>query len=210
MGDIADGYIDEAERQIDEALDNMVGEQEIAMIETRKTTRVYLAGPLFTDPQKEVIFKIHDWLVEDDRFEVFSPWHASQPIWNGRAPKDCSQSDRQKVFDGNWSNIEWCDILLAWVGGWDDGKTDMGVCWEMGLAFHKKPIIAYVDEGDERQSMNLMLERTVDAVANGFDEVRAALIHHHYYPGTYVQPFPELMLTNQLTPEQDAIGPQVH
>ncbi len=40
-------------------------------------------------------------------------------------------------------------------------------------------ILAYIDDSDERQSINLMLERAVDGVARGFDQLREALILYH-------------------------------
>lgn len=175
-----------------------------------KATKIYLAGPLFTDEQKEVIFKINDFLMEDERFEVFSPFHASQDIWKGRAPKDCTDEDRQAVFYGNWQNVDWCDVLLAWIGG--GPKTDTGVSWEMGYAYHKKPILVYIDDNDERQAMNLMLERAVDGVARGFEDLKDGLIWYHKYKDTaervlskHQTLFPPDMIIDGLVPEQEPV-----
>lgn len=183
-------------------------------------TKVYVAGPLFTDVQREVGEKIRAWLDEDPRFEYFLPLESSSKIWKGRAPKDCSQADRDQVFQDNWSNIEWADVLVAWVGGMDsitnaagnnlvsriyedsmsgtpypgeiDGfleaynkeykpaPPDIGTGWEMGFAFGTSTdVLAYIDETDKRQSMNLMLELGVQGVAKGFDQLKSALERYH-------------------------------
>ncbi len=83
-------------------------------------TNVYIAAPIFTPHQKEVIEKIRVFLNEDPRFEYFSPAESSTKIWKGRAPQDCSEEDRDQVFSDNWTNIEWADVLLAWTGGMDE------------------------------------------------------------------------------------------
>ncbi len=120
-----------------------------------------------------------EWLDEhNDKFEYFSPFHSSQPIWNGRAPKDCSPADRHQVFTDNYSNVEWADILSAWVG--PDKNPDTGLSWEMGYAFASStPVLAYIDEQDERQNLNLMLAQSVEAVALGFDRWCWALLEFH-------------------------------
>lgn len=202
-----------------------------------RITRVYIGGPLFTSNQKEVLEKVRVFLDEDDRFEYFSPGESSADIWKGRAPKNCSEDDRQRVFEDNYMNVVWADVLVAWIGGMDeitnkagnnlvdrindDSKTgtvypgeidnfldeyvdeykpapsDTGVVWEMGFAYgynvslmefgddHNNytrlgtSILAYIDDNDQRQSMNLMLERAVNGVSKGFENLKADLISYH-------------------------------
>jgi nucleoside 2-deoxyribosyltransferase len=99
----------------------------------------------------------HNLLAES--FEVFSPYAASQQIWKGRAPKDCTPAERQQVLNGNVINLmRPTRLLVAWVGGTDDGRVDTGVAWEMGF-FHNRCIrgdyyntsdiasLAYIDRG---------------------------------------------------------------
>lgn len=149
------------------------------------TSRVYLAGPIFNPEQLAVVQWLKDEL-EVSGVEVFSPWHNSQGIFKGRKPADCSADERAQVLTDNIKGLDWCDYLLAWVGGMG-GFTDPGVIWEMGYvgkrsgspaAYGRGAVlpmtIAYIDDSDDRQSMNLMLAGTVEAVVKGRDEFRRA------------------------------------
>ncbi len=164
-------------------------------------TNVYLAAPIFSEHHKEVVFAQYDYLVENDHaFEVFSPWHESQPIWQGRAPNDCSPEDRRTVFNGNVDNVHWAHLLSAWVGGSEDGKPDVGVIFEMGHAYGSVPILAYIDQGDSRQNMNLMLSEAVDGVAKGFDEWKAAINNFHLNKKFSSGFHPEGKITSEANP----------
>ena len=127
--------------------------------------KLYLAAPIFTPKQLEVVERLKI-TAEDYGHEVFSPYHNSQGIFKGRPPMECTAEERRSVIDDNIRYLDWCDGLLAWVGGMG-GFTDPGVIWEMGFAFHAgKFCVAYIDPvvDAERQSMNLMLSATIDAV----------------------------------------------
>lgn len=143
--------------------------------------RIYLAAPIFTPDQLAVVETLVMKMEATKGIEVFSPYHNSREIWRGRAPSDCSPSDRGRVLTDNIEGIEWCDYLFAWVGGMG-GFTDPGVVWEMGYAAalakapasrnqpSRRPFtVAYLDGTDERPNMNLMLAGTVDAVVRGYD-----------------------------------------
>jgi hypothetical protein len=172
--------------------------------------RFYIAAPIFTPAQLEVVERIKD-LLEQKAHEVFSPYHASRDIWAGRAPKDCSPEERKQVVDQNIDNLRWCDILLAWVGGNEAGFTDAGVIWEMGYAkailWHNgeaqdedwPQTIAYIDDSDVRKSMNLMLAGTVDAVAIGYQQLidLLSLIHKNEWPVIYSNWSPEKQLLQE-------------
>jgi len=136
--------------------------------------KIYIAAPIFNDAQRAVVSQIKDE-AEFYGHRTFSPYHNSRDIWRGRAPKDCSPEERAQVLSDNIVNIDWCNVLLAWVGGMG-GYTDPGVVWEMGYA-HKaeKFTLAYLDDSDERQSMNLMLAGTIDALVVGRYELQRAL-----------------------------------
>ncbi len=153
--------------------------------------KVYIAAPIFTAYQLGVVQGIKD-LLEDLKYEVFSPYHASRPIWKGRAPKECSEAERRQVLLGNVNNLNRpTHLLVAWVGGSRHSRsTDNGVAWEMGY-FHNRvtrgdygtegppPLtLAYIDPMDARQDMNLMLAGTVEAVARGGTELSRALALH--------------------------------
>lgn len=93
----------------------------------------YLAAPIFNEEQLEVVSHLHSMLTSHG-CEVFSPYAASREIWKGRAPKDCTPDERAQVLRGNVEHLRWCNLLVAWLGGTDNGKTDTGVVWEMGYA----------------------------------------------------------------------------
>jgi|SRR5882672_1522879 len=146
----------------------------------------YIAAPIFNDDQRAVVEQLKEAL-ESTGFEIFSPYHASQKIFNGRKPADCTPEERAMVLRGNVSHLH-CHLLLAWVGGNEGGFTDPGVVWEMGYAgalagapaaFGRGPgypfTLAYIHDTDERQAMNLMLAGTVDGVVKGGQELAVAL-----------------------------------
>ena len=92
------------------------------MIAEQRKTKIYIAAPFFSDYHKKVVFGIIEELENrSDKFEFFSPFHASQPIWDGKSPAEAGPEARQKVFKCNYVNIGWCDILFAWVGGNSSG-----------------------------------------------------------------------------------------
>lgn len=136
--------------------------------------KAYIAAPIFNPHQLSVVGGITN-LLETAGIEFFSPYEASQAIWNGRAPKDCSPEERAQVLQGNIDNLN-CDLLVAWVGGTENGKTDTGVVWEMGYANALGvPTLAFIHEHDVRDNMNLMLAGTVDGVVKGYEELDKAL-----------------------------------
>lgn len=137
---------------------------------------IYLAAPIFNRQQVDVVEMIKAY-AEGRGHKVFSPYHNSRDIWQGRAPKDCTPEERTQVLNDNINNIDWCDILLCWVGGMG-GFTDPGVVWEMGYAYAKgKFQLVYIDDemDADRPSMNLMLAGTVHAVVRGQAELNTAL-----------------------------------
>lgn len=138
--------------------------------------KIYLAAPIFTRPQLIVVSYLRDLALRRGHI-VFSPYHNSADIFKGRAPKDCSPEERAQVLEDNIKNIEWCEVMLAWVGGMG-GFTDPGVVWEMGYArASDKFTLAYLDRllDRERQSMNLMLSGTIDAICRSHIEISQAL-----------------------------------
>lgn len=149
--------------------------------------KCYIAAPIFNKNQLQVVNSIH-MMLKLLEYEIFSPYHASREIWKGRAPKDCSQEERDQVLRGNIDNLHWAELLLCWVGGTEDGRTDTGVVWEMGYfnalsdwRIRAAPegmqgfTLAYIDPTDKRHNMNLMLAGTVSAVCYGQAQLHRAL-----------------------------------
>ena len=146
-------------------------------------SRVYIAAPIFRPGHLAVVAKITA-LLKMHELDYFSPYEASRGVWQGRAPVDCTQAERDEVLGGNIENLHTCDILLAWTGGHIHPMqgTDTGVVWEMGYfkalnepMRNRNFTLAYIHPNDIKQRMNLMLAGTVDAVAYGQSELSQAL-----------------------------------
>lgn len=160
--------------------------------------KVYIAGPIFNPHQLRVIGGIKS-VLEMHKCEIFSPYDESREIWKGRAPKDCTPEERQRVVNGNIKGLHWADVLVAWVGGHQSlmHSADTGTVWEMGYfkaltetedfgdPYHFT--IAYVDPRDLRQNMNLMLAETVDAAVRGMAQLSIALEMLRQEDGSGVQ-----------------------
>lgn len=137
--------------------------------------KAYIAAPIFNPDQLKVVGEIYGLLLRNG-FDPFSPYEASRPIWNGRAPKDCTAEERRQVLNQNIDNLH-CDLVVSWVGG--SPRTDVGVAWEMGYAHclslcprgARPYTVAYIDDTDARQDMNLMLAETVDWLAVGLHDL---------------------------------------
>lgn len=157
------------------------------MSKVKTTCRTYIAAPIFNQQQLSVVRDI-TMMCKLLEIEYFSPYENSQDVWKGRAPKDCSPEERGRVLKDNIENLDWAETLLCWVGGTPDGKTDTGVTWEMGHFNALKRYggsdpsllrftLGYIHPTDQRQTMNLMLAGTVDAVAYGPAQLHRGLEH---------------------------------
>lgn len=96
--------------------------------------KVYLAGPFFNEEQVERINYLEDTL-EKGFFDVFSPRQASH------IKPGCSKEDMIKTFEGNTTNIDKADFVLAVL----DGK-DTGTMFECGYAYAKNIPVLYFNE----------------------------------------------------------------
>lgn len=110
-------------------------------------SKIYLAGPLFTIPEKDWNKKLSTQLKESG-YETFLP------------QEECSGTNEQ-IFSTCISGIDWCDLILANVDGTD---ADSGTCFELGYAYGKqKKIVLYRTDfrkcGDDG-FVNLMLSKS--------------------------------------------------
>lgn len=156
--------------------------------------QAYIAAPIFSDQHLQVVNQITA-VLKMHEYEYFSPYEASRPVWQGRAPKDCTPEERATVVRGNIDGMRWADVLVAWVGGQRNpmASTDTGVVWEMGYfnaltngpstdeevigvyTRRKRFTLGYIHPNDIKRDMNLMLAGTVDAIAYGQAELSQAL-----------------------------------
>lgn len=110
-----------------------------------KGTKIYFAGPWFTDRGKVLYDTCKNIeLISDTTFKIFYP---KDQINN--APKD--------AFNKNVRNIKECDIVVALVS-----EKDVGTAWEIGMAYSLgKPIyLLGYDETTFLSHTNVMLAFT--------------------------------------------------
>jgi nucleoside 2-deoxyribosyltransferase len=147
-------------------------------------TNCYIAAALFTPAQIRVNGQIAA-IVRDVGLSPLLPSEMSAPVWQGRAPKDCTSEERRQVLDLNINGLHDSQYVIARVSG-DTKQVDTGVAFEMGyyraLMDFEKPLdddrrylIAYIEPSDAAQSLNLMLAESVDAAVYGQAQLHALL-----------------------------------
>ena len=123
----------------------------------KNSTKIYLAGPLFTKAEQDFNSKLSQLLTANS-YKVFLP------------QQECSDKHEKDIFLKCKEGLDSCDIVLAIMDGAD---ADSGTCWECGYTFaNKKPIIAL--RTDFRQSgdtggFNAMIFYSAAKVIEGND-----------------------------------------
>jgi len=90
--------------------------------------RVYLAGPLFSEPERQWCQYVKARLENEASVEVLWPWDmvvAEQPRWESLAPGPRQVAIAEICRTG----IDQCDIFVALL---DTIPSDDGTTWEMG------------------------------------------------------------------------------
>ncbi len=116
--------------------------------------KIYLAGPLFTTPEREFNVQLAARLRT-----------AGHEVW---VPQENPASERsaRAIFLKDLSGLEWADGVVAIMDGAD---PDSGTCWECGYAFGKqKPVVLFRSDfrgtGDsDDMPYNAMLIGAADA-----------------------------------------------
>tara|TARA_B100000214_G_C23758122_1_gene530942 strand:+ start:321 stop:734 length:414 start_codon:yes stop_codon:yes gene_type:complete len=88
--------------------------------------KVYIAGPLFDDHEREYLEKIAE-ILEDFGFHTFLP-HRDAGLVTG----DFTKNKKIKVFDEDLEFLEPADLVVALLTGRD---VDSGTAAEIGYAF---------------------------------------------------------------------------
>jgi nucleoside 2-deoxyribosyltransferase len=133
--------------------------------------QIYLAGPLFSQAERDFNVMLRDRLVEMG-FSVFLPQE------DGNDTESSRLEDRQKnIFENDVRGIDESDIVLAVLDGGSD--VDSGTAWEMGYAYAKGiPVFGLKTDfrtfGDEG-IVNLMMEIAVDALERDVDGILKVL-----------------------------------
>jgi nucleoside 2-deoxyribosyltransferase len=129
--------------------------------------QIYLAGPLFSQAERDFNVLLRDKLVEMG-FSVFLPQE------DGNDTESSRMEDRQKnIFDNDVRGVDTSDIVLAVLDGGSD--VDSGTAWEMGYAYAKGiPVLGLKTDfrtfGDEG-IVNLMMEMAVEALERDVDSI---------------------------------------
>jgi nucleoside 2-deoxyribosyltransferase len=90
--------------------------------------KIYLAGPLFTSPERQFNADLARFLGEMGH-EVWLP--------QDKEPRELTA---KSIFDMDMEGVKWANIVVACMDGSD---PDSGTCFECGYAYEKKPIICY-------------------------------------------------------------------
>ena len=133
--------------------------------------RIYLAGPLFTTPEREWNVGLAARLRAGGH-EVFVPQDHPVAERTGRA-----------IFRRDLGGLDWADTVVAIMDGAD---PDSGTCWECGYAYARgKTVVLFRSDfrgsGDERDiPYNAMLIGSADAHIElelaTLDEAAAAIL----------------------------------
>jgi nucleoside 2-deoxyribosyltransferase len=128
---------------------------------------VYVAGPLFDEGERWWIETVEQ-TVKAAGFDAFLP-HRDNP------PKTADNVGA--IFANNVDAIDRCTIVVASLNG---VTTDDGTAWEVGYAFAKgKHVIGLHTDWRRRfddEVVNLMLERSCNAMARSLDGLTALLV----------------------------------
>ena len=90
--------------------------------------KIYLAGPLFTTPEREFNVQLATRLRAAGH-EVYVPQEHPAAERTGKA-----------IFRKDLEGIDWAEGVVAIMDGPD---PDSGTCWECGYAYRKKPVILF-------------------------------------------------------------------
>ncbi len=133
--------------------------------------RIYLAGPLFTSPEREWNAGLAARLRAGGH-EVFVPQENPAADRTGRA-----------IFLKDLGGLDWADTVVAIMDGAD---PDSGTCWECGYSYAKgKTVVLFRSDfrgsGDEHDiPYNAMLIGAADAHVElamaSLDEAAAAIL----------------------------------
>jgi nucleoside 2-deoxyribosyltransferase len=130
--------------------------------------RVYVAGALFTDAEREFNTRLATRL-EGAGYRVFLPQRD--------APHDHAGSGyAAPIFRADLAGLNGADVLLAVCDGI---PVDDGTAWEIGYAFARGlPVVGLRTDsrivGREEQ-VNLMIQESVTAMVHSIDEALATL-----------------------------------
>jgi nucleoside 2-deoxyribosyltransferase len=130
--------------------------------------RVYVAGPLFTDAEREFNARLAARL-EDAGYQVFLPQRDT--------PQDHAGSGYPaRIFQADLEGLNRADVVLAVCDGI---PVDDGTAWEIGYAFARGlPVVGLRTDSrifSREEQVNLMIQESVTAMVHSIDEALAKL-----------------------------------
>ena len=135
--------------------------------------KVYIAGPLFNDMERERNLKI-DVLVRDAGFETYLPQRDGGIVAKMKeiALQDEFDNIETKIFKLDIKQLDDCDYLLFLLDG---AVLDDGSCFELGYMYSLgKKCFGYKTDlrnwGDGK--LNLMIEKSLVKIAKDENELR--------------------------------------
>ena len=135
--------------------------------------KVFIAGPLFSQAEREYNLKVDEGLREQG-FETFLPQRDAGKL-DELLIKEGERAYRT-IFERDLKGLDWADVVVAILDGTD---VDSGTAFEVGYSFAKgKPVVGL--KTDMRvfakdEELNNMLTQGIRALARNLDEVVSEL-----------------------------------
>jgi nucleoside 2-deoxyribosyltransferase len=140
--------------------------------------RAYIAGPLFNEGERWWNFEI-DTRVRKLGYTTYIPQRDGVKLQD--------RSDVPKIFQSDKDALTQADLIVANLDGMD---VDAGTAWELGFAegLGKHCVGVYTDwrKHFKYQTVNLMIQCSVDKLVLSLDELEKYLQQHLADQGTYI------------------------
>jgi len=127
----------------------------------------YIAGPLFTEADREYLEKI-DKLMRSLGYNTYLPHRDAGIFKRGENnSKDFFKKDKNKITE--------CSLMIAVLNGAD---IDSGTSWEIGFAYSKGiKILGILDDTRKpsNELLNPMILDSINKIVNSLEELRSIL-----------------------------------
>lgn len=133
--------------------------------------KIYIAGPLFNDHEKNYLESIA-FELESNGFECFLPHRDQTGIDQDELKNNnMSQKTKDRIFQNDLNALEESDMTVALITGQD---IDSGTCAEIGFTFSNNKHVLAIDAG-ERRYRNLFVEGMISKTVNSVNEIISAI-----------------------------------
>lgn len=133
-----------------------------------KSIKVFIAGPLFSQAEREFNAKLDEFLRKNG-FETILPQRDIGEVWK-------TEVDYRKIYEMDLRAIEEADVVVAVLDGPD---VDSGTAFEIGYATAKgKPVIGLktdVRTFARMEEVNNMILQSVRKIVRDFESLLLAL-----------------------------------